>query len=116
RAVDKDLTARPLSRRYSITSSASASSIDETSRPSALAVLRIDDKLEFGRLLNRQRRRIGPRSIRSANSAARRDRPATCAEYDISPPTATKSRVSGRLRERHGGTKPGGRTRAYTAG
>ena len=35
---------------HSITSSARASSVGGTSRPSALAVLQVDDQLEFGRL------------------------------------------------------------------
>ena len=39
---------------HSITSSARASSVGGTSRPSALAVLRLIDELEFGRLLDRQ--------------------------------------------------------------
>ena len=43
------------SRRYhSITSSARASSVGGTSRPSALAVLRLIDELVLGRRLHRQ--------------------------------------------------------------
>ena len=43
------------SRRYhSITSSARASSVGGTSRPSAFAVLRLIDQLELGRRLHRQ--------------------------------------------------------------
>ena len=38
---------------HSITSSALASKVGGTVRPSALAVAKIDDKLEFGRGLNR---------------------------------------------------------------
>ena len=41
-------------RSHSITSSARASSVGGTSRPSALAVLQIDDELELGRLHDRQ--------------------------------------------------------------
>ena len=39
---------------HSITSSARASSVGGTSRPSALAVFEIDDQLELGRLQDRQ--------------------------------------------------------------
>ena len=39
---------------HSITSSARASSVGGTSRPSALAVLQVDDQLELGRLQDRQ--------------------------------------------------------------
>ena len=41
-------------RAYSITSSARASSVGGTSRPSALAVLRLIDQLVLGRRLHRQ--------------------------------------------------------------
>ena len=41
-------------RSHSITSSARASSVGGTSRPSALAVFEVDDQLEFGRLHDRQ--------------------------------------------------------------
>ena len=41
-------------RLHSITSSARASSVGGTSRPSAFAVLRLIDQLEFGRRLHRQ--------------------------------------------------------------
>jgi hypothetical protein len=40
--------------RYSITSSARASSVGGTSRPSALAVLRLMTNSNFGRHLHRQ--------------------------------------------------------------
>ena len=39
---------------HSITSSARASSVGGTSRPSALAVVKINDEIEFGRLLDRE--------------------------------------------------------------
>jgi len=47
-------------RAYSITSSARASSVGGTSRPSALAVLEVDHEFEFGRLLDRQVGQLRP--------------------------------------------------------
>ena len=46
-------------RTHSITSSARASSVGGTSRPSALAVFRLIAELELGRLLDRQVGRLG---------------------------------------------------------
>ena len=64
RAASGHAAAAPPSKRdelappHSITSSARASSVGGTSRPSILAVLAIDDQLELGRLHDRQVRRL----------------------------------------------------------
>src|SRR5262249_3485824 len=55
-AEQRDELAAP---NHSITWAASESRLSEISMPSALAVLKIDDKLEFGRLFNRQIAGIG---------------------------------------------------------
>ena len=54
--IDLVLACRTACLPHSITSSALACSVKGTVNPSALAVLEVDDQLEFGRLLHRQRR------------------------------------------------------------
>src|SRR3954470_18651762 len=74
---------------HSITSSAMASKLGVSVTPSALAVLRLMSNSKvvgcsIGRALG-----LVPLRMRSTKNAARRDRSAIRAEYDIKPPAST---------------------------
>ena len=57
-----------------------------------LGGLEIDDKIEFGRLLDRQVGGLGPMRILSTKVAVRRNRSLKSAAYDMRPPASVYSR------------------------
>src|SRR5262249_12406387 len=77
-------------RGHSITSSARASSVGGTSKPSALAVLRLITSSYFVGNCTGKSPGFSPFRTRSTYDAARRNRSILLAPYDIRPPSAVK--------------------------
>src|SRR5262245_18850263 len=78
---------------HSITSSARASSVGGTSRPSALAVVRLMTRSNLVDCSIGRSAGLVPRRILSTKSAARRNWLSQFGPYDISPPASTNSRT-----------------------
>src|SRR5437016_3144582 len=81
-----------LAARHSITSSARASSVGGTVRPSALAVVRLITRSNLVGCWIGRSPGFAPRRILSTYSPARRNKSGKFAAYDIRPPASTNSR------------------------
>src|SRR5262249_10281824 len=83
-----------LAALHSITSSASASSLSGTSRPSTLAVLRLMTNSNLTGASTGKSAGLAPFRMRSIYEAVRRKISRTSGPYDIRPPSATNDRYA----------------------
>src|SRR5262249_20961399 len=90
---------------YSITSSARASSVSGTSRPSALAVLRLITSSNLVGACTGSSAGVAPLRMRSTYDAASRNSSTCSTPYDISPPSTTANRYEEMAGNRRWATK-----------
>src|SRR5262249_11523037 len=89
RAADRN---NELAPPHSITSSARASNVGDTDKPSALAVVRLMTRSNLVGCATGRSEGFAPRRILSTYSAARRNWSGKFAPYDIKAPASTNSR------------------------